>query len=415
MLLYNYILTHALCMPLCRLSASCTHVSALLHALVSLSPSTYSAGSAPDASDDEALPVTSFACQWKVPSRRKDCTLPLSKVVFEKHSYGRERKRSLKLMEEFDPRPAVYQNTAKDLLQDFLGKVKGKGLGVSLLLDPEFQANFSGGPLQPKLPSKTELQYRVSEFKKSLKLPPEKTREIEQTTRDQCNSPLWFSVRRYRLTASYFGSVYCRRTNTPPQSLVLQILGTKQVTAPALEWGNTHEEAALQQYRDHQHSAGHSRLFYCRSGFIVSDDHPFLGASPDAVVYDPDNDDPFGLAEVKCPYSVRFITPAEACSHKDFSCTLETSSTGQEQLKLKRNHKYYSQVQGQMSISKRKWCDFIIFTTKGLSVERIPFDADFWNNELLPKLIEFYDNCLAPEIISPVHVLGIPVRDLREM
>ena len=85
---------------------------------------------------------------------------------------------------------------------------------------------------------------------------------------------------------------------------MLQILGTKQVTTPALEWGKAHEEAALQQYNDQQHSAGHSHLFCCRSGFIVSDDHPFLGASPDAVVYDPDNEDPFGLAEVKCPYSV---------------------------------------------------------------------------------------------------------------
>ena len=48
-------------------------------------------------------------------------------------------------------------------------------------------------------------------------------------------------------------------------------------------------------------------------------------------------------------------------------------------------------------------------------MERIPFDSDFWNNELLPKLIDFYDNCLAPEIVSPVYVLGIPVRDLRKM
>ena len=133
------------------------------------------------------------------------------------------------------------------------------------------------------------------------------------------------------------------------------------------------------QYNDHQHSGGHSHLFRCRSGFIVSDDHPFLGASPDAVVYNPDNKDLFGLAEVKCPYSVHLITPAEVCSRKDFCSTLETSSTGQHQLKLKRKHKYYCQVQGEMGISRRKWCDFIIFTTKGL---RIPFDTDFWNNEL---------------------------------
>ena len=98
-------------------------------------------------------------------------------------------------MEEFDPRPAEYRNTAKYLQQDFLGKVKGKGLGVSLLLDPDLQANLFGEPFQPKLLSKTELQYRVSEFKKSLQLPPEKTREIEQNTFDQHNSPLWLSVR----------------------------------------------------------------------------------------------------------------------------------------------------------------------------------------------------------------------------
>ena len=71
-----------------------------------LCPSTYSAGIVPEPLDEESLPVTSYACQWKVPSKRKDCTLPLSKIVFEEHLYGRERKRSLKIMEEFDPRPA---------------------------------------------------------------------------------------------------------------------------------------------------------------------------------------------------------------------------------------------------------------------------------------------------------------------
>ena len=92
-------------------------------------------------------------------------------------------------MEEFDPKPAEYHNTAKDLLQDFIGKVKVKGLGASLLLDPDLQANCSGGPLQPKLPSKAEQQYRVSEFKKSLELPCEKTCENEQNTHDQDSSP----------------------------------------------------------------------------------------------------------------------------------------------------------------------------------------------------------------------------------
>ena len=82
---------------------------------------------------------------------------------------------------------------------------------------------------------------------------------------------------------------------------------------------------------------------------------------------------------------------------------------------LKKSHIYYAQVQGQMGIGERLWCDFVIYTCKGITIERINFDPHFWNDELLPKLISFYDNCVAPEIVSPVHVLGLPVRDLRKL
>lgn len=42
-------------------------------------------------------------------------------------------------------------------------------------------------------------------------------------------------------------------------------------------------------------------------GFVVHPDAAYLGASPDADVYDPNADPCFGLAEVKCtgvPYSI---------------------------------------------------------------------------------------------------------------
>ena len=51
-----------------------------------------------------------------------------------------------------------------------------------------------------------------------------------------------------------------------------------------------------------------------KSGFVMSKDYPFLGASPDAVVHDPSSDIEFGLAEVKCPYSHRHLTPVEAAT-----------------------------------------------------------------------------------------------------
>ena len=64
---------------------------------------------------------------------------------------------------------------------------------------------------------------------------------------------------------------------------------------------------------------------------------------------------------------------------------------GQERLRLKCGHPYYAQVQGEMDITGRKWCDFIIYTEKGINVEHIDFDQDFWDKDLLPKLVEFFD------------------------
>ena len=61
----------------------------------------------------------------------------------------------------------------------------------------------------------------------------------------------------------------------------------------------------------------------------------------------------------------------------------------------------------------RPWCDFVLYTTKGINVQRIKFHDNYWENILLPKLTEFYDNCLAPEIVNPVHALGLPIRNLN--
>lgn len=396
-----------------RKSASCTHVSGLLHALVSLAPSEFQLpGFEENISDDEVLPITSYACQWKIPRKRKESALHMSEATFHKHVYGRERKRNLKPLETFDPRPSEFKGTAGANLPTLLDKVRGKGLAISLLLDPKTRC-WSGDtstaqPMQLQLPCIEDLRESVAELKKSLQLPAEKCREIELKTRDQSLSSLWFSVRRYRITASYFGVIYRRLPTTPPHSLVLQILGSKPFTSVATDWGKKSEPVALKLYVQHQHSNGHDGLYACSSGFVISEDHPFLGASPDAAVHDPTEADQFGVVEIKCPYSCRQVTPAEACLYPKFCCALDAKGIPT----LRREHIYYAQIQGQMGVTKRKWCDFVIYTEKGINIERIKFDCDFWEKDLVPKLTKFFDNCLGPEIVSPVHVLGLKVRDL---
>ena len=45
-----------------------------------------------------------------------------------------------------------------------------------------------------------------------------------------------------------------------------------------------------------------------------------------------------------------------------------------------------------MAISGISWCDFVVFTNKGIFVERVLFLKDFWVKEMFPKLTEFYFN-----------------------
>ena len=36
------------------------------------------------------------------------------------------------------------------------------------------------------------------------------------------------------------------------------------------------------------------------------------------------------------------------------------------------------------------WCDFIVFTNKDLHVERIKFESELWDKQMLPELNSFY-------------------------
>ena len=266
-------------------------------------------------------------------------------------------------------------------------------------------------PSSQRIPDIDALKQTVQAFIESLQISEEKCREIERNTRKQSMSSLWFSVRQYRITASLFGSVLTRRTDTPPDNLVLRILQPKSFSTGATKYGMENEQMAIKEYIDHQNAHGHPELVVSASGFLINTAYPFLGASPDGAVHDPSNvQQPFGFLEVKCPCSLSNKSVQEACSTSSFFCEMD-DSTGQ--IKLKESHQYYAQVQGQMGVGGRPWCDFVVYTKKDISVQRITFDENYCN-KLLPKLHSFYKNCVAPEIVSPVHALGLPLRDLSK-
>ena len=400
-----------------RKSASCTHVSAVLYALVAVTSNgqlQYTPNSTLLEMEDESMQVTSKLCKWKIPPKRKESNQSMSTAVFIQHDYQKSNKRRVSLTEDFDSRPVQFRGNAKSLLTDLLEQVHGESLGISLSFDPRYCNNLSvPTSSKPDIPCTSQLQYSVAEFKASLILAKEKLQKIEQDIRGQCHSPLRYSAHRYRISASHFGDILHRKSTTPPDAQVLSIMQPCSFSSAATARGIQNEPIAIRAYLPHQHQQMKSSVTVQSTGFIISQTYPYLGANSDGSVYDPhDVSHPNGYLEIKCSYSHRNSTPLEAGYSSGFCSSNIQDTKNTPVLKLKKIHKYFAQVQGQLAVDERKWCDFVIFTNKGISIERIKFDEEYWKTILFPKLQTFFDNCLAPEIISPVHAIGLPIRKL---
>ena len=136
-----------------------------------------------------------------------------------------------------------------------------------------------------------------------------------------------------------------------------------------------------------------------QTGLIINPSFPHLGASPDGLLTDSSNTDPNSILEIKFPYKSRYVDPCEAAANRDFCCELAGDT-----ITLKRNYTYFYQIQGQMAISSRKWCDFVIYTNKKVLVERISFNESHWMT-MLPKLKDFYVKELIPILEKRLHTM----------
>jgi len=156
-----------------------------------------------------------------------------------------------------------------------------------------------------------------------------------------------------------------------------------------LRYGGDKEPVARAAYTAMQRN-GHPHLQILQSGFVVDLANPWLACSPD-VICDPDSETTPRLAEYRCQASAQEMTPTEATeNHRNF-CLHEVSDT---QIALRKNHNYYYyQVQGVMAVTRRSWCDFVVWTPRGIYIERIRADPDFLEPENATKIGEILDEC----------------------
>ena len=158
-------------------------------------------------------------------------------------------------------------------------------------------------------------------------------------------SPEWFEQRLGRLTASNFGTLMTlprsrkdRELGLMSQSTRSYLIGkvsevltgtSKNITSTkALEWGSATEDEARSIYEL-------ERMVEVKQiGFAVLPLHPVIGGSPDGLVGED------GIIEIKCPDSDTFTGYLLGDS-------------------IVKN--YMAQIQGNLWILNRKWCDFIVY------------------------------------------------------
>ena len=121
-------------------------------------------------------------------------------AVFEKHVLGRDYKRKVVAVKDFDPRPLKYRGTLKGHVPALLDEIRGEDLCISLLSDPKvrhWNNSLTATPSSsaPSLPEENSLTDIITAFKDSLKLSEEKLRDIEFSTRKQSESNRWYDVR----------------------------------------------------------------------------------------------------------------------------------------------------------------------------------------------------------------------------
>ena len=140
-----------------------------------------------------------------------------------------------------------------------------------------------------------------------------------------------------------------------------------------------------------------------------------MGASPDGLVTDPSEQHQQVLVEIKCPARAEKTSLLDLCTNKKYKSSF-CLRYNNDNYELKKWHNYYYQIQGQLYITSRSWCDFVLWTPTvtidNLFVERIYYDDTLWSNTIYPRLYQFYMGSMLPELACPRHISGQEVREL---
>eukprot|EP00795_Rhopilema_esculentum_P010160 gene10160-18827_t len=224
-------------------------------------------------------------------------------------------------------------------------------------------------------------------------------KRINAITADQASSEKWFQYRHGVITASSAHEVLVKVDDnhqilnlSSSQNLCAKIcMYNPSVHSASLNWGKNNEKFAFKRYT-RKNRTKHKHFSSKTTGLFISEQLPFLGASPDGVISCKCCG--FGVLEIKCPWKSRDLNIADYLMQPE-SCL----SKNADEIFLKPAHKYYTQVQHQMFVTGAEYCDFEVFLPKESLTVRIPRNPQYEIKQV-PKLVHFFKSIVLPELFS---------------
>ncbi|KAK3106464.1 hypothetical protein FSP39_020531 [Pinctada imbricata] len=373
----------AFCSCIAGLGQTCNHVAAMLFRI--------------DAANKMGLSsCTSIPCQWIIPMETKTLPVRIKDLTVKKSRLGVQKSRPLVSVQKKQYTPQASLMFSRQELLDGLKKT----IPNACLFKVEGTSGDTGLPgmmLEEIARAATSAQDFIN---RQPSVSPDQVDVIQGKTIGQSNNPQWHRLRRGRITASNFYSVFTRmntyeqKPDSDMNNVIKLIMGdaSPNPNIKSLKFGRDSEPVAKSIYAqmyDKDHQAASTE----ECGLFLDKNYSYLAASPDMLVNCKCCGN--GLLEIKCA----MVPKCDVC--KGFcACNVpDYLKFDNHVFVLKKNHKYFCQIQGQMAITGRKWCDLCVYTCNGTHVQRVHFDDTYFAN-VTRQLVHFFNKFIAVEYIQ---------------
>jgi hypothetical protein len=244
---------------------------------------------------------------------------------------------------------------------------------------------------------------KVAYVERNLNLNETELHQLHEKTKGQSRNDNWVYERTNRITSTYFHRIASRKSSTKTAPIVKAIRnGGCGFQSVAMLRGLQLEPVALAVYES---KLGMPIVKGEEMGLLIHSNFQYLAASLDGCLLDGTP------VEVKTVNNIpQGKTIREAANEKGLvkNFFLVPSHSG---LQLKKNHKYYGQIQGQLEIANRDECHLVVFHNEhDWEVVVVPRSREYWSR-ILPKLDQFWNESLLPEILDSRILRSMSIRE----